>query len=145
MNTPHLSWPVHVSPQGTGRWGLSKARAGQAVGDEAVVRRILPPCGAHALESPTHPAEAPPHPSASSQLIPGVFPLLLSALLPQAFPTCLPKPPAPGCSQLYQSCRAQNVLTLLVPFSPSWTKTEPGGWGGPVPYLCPFFSHLAAI
>ena len=48
------------------------------------------------------------------------------------------------------SSSKRPLLTLLEPFSPFWTKTEPGGgpWGGgggPVPYLCPFFSHLAAI
>lgn len=146
MNTPHLSWTVHVSPQRTGLRGLSKARTGQAAGEKAVVRRILPPCGAHAPESPPHPAEAPPHPSASSQFIPRVFPLLFSALLPQGFPTCLPKAPAPGCSQLclpvlssskqpYSQWSSSNILG---PFCPSWTKGEPGGGG----WSCPLSLSL---
>lgn len=103
VNTPHLPWPVHVSPQGTGRRGLSKARTGQAVGNKAVVRRILPPCGAHALESPPHPAEALPHPSASSQLIPGCS---LSSSQP-----CYPK----ASQHIFPNPQPQGVLNFTSP------------------------------
>lgn len=46
-------------------------------------------------------------------------PSLLSALLPQAFLTCLPKPPSPRVFSTLPVLSCSNALTLLVPaFSP---------------------------
>lgn len=140
VNTPHLPWPAHVSPQGTERQGLSKARTGQAVGDKVVVRRILPPCGAHALESPPHPAEAPPHPSASSQLIPGCSVSSSQPCYPKASQHVFPNPQpqgvlnftSPVVLKTSSSNTIRTIFSLLDQNRAWWGTVGRGGWSCPL-------------
>ena len=86
--------------------GQNWSGCGEQSGCQANPATLWSPCA----WEPTPPCWSPASPLCLQPAYSGVFPLLLSALLPQGFPTHLPKPPAPGCSQLYQSCRPQNVL-----------------------------------